>query len=99
VPEANFIFRKKWQIALDLLDQMPEEVAYEALAMDAGYGEIREFLGELDKRHVTFVAQVPESHCFWPADIAVARAQKPLGRPREFETIADSQAQPLSAKQ
>jgi SRSO17 transposase len=99
VPEANFIFRKKWQIALDLLDQMPEEVVYEAVAMDAGYGEIREFLGELDKRQVRFVAQVPESHGFWPADIAVTTVQKPMGRPRKFETIADSKAQPLSAKQ
>jgi SRSO17 transposase len=99
VPEANFIFRKKWQIALDLLDQMPEEVAYEAVVMDAGYGEIREFLGELDKRQVTFVAQAPESHGFWPADIAVTTAQKPIGRPRKFETVADPKAQPLSAKQ
>jgi SRSO17 transposase len=92
-------FRKKWQIALDLLDQLPEEVAYEAVAMDAGYGESREFLGELDKRKTTFVAQVPESHCFWPADIAVETAHKPMGRPRQFETIADAKAQPPSAKQ
>jgi SRSO17 transposase len=99
VPQEQQGFRKKWEIALDLLDQMPEEVAYEAIAMDAGYGEIREFLGELDKRKTTFVAQVPESHGFWPADIAVETAHKSMGRPRQFETIADAKAQPLSAKQ
>lgn len=99
VPEAQQIFRKKWQIALDLLDQLPKEVHYEAVVCDAGYGEIRDFLGELDERQITFVAQVPESHGFWPADIAVDKVQKARGRPRQFETVADAKAQPLSAKQ
>jgi len=99
VPEDNQGFRKKWQIALELLDKMNEEVAYDAVVCDAGYGEIRPFLHELDHRKITFVAQVPESHCFWPADIEVDKVQKPMGRPRRFETVADKQMQPLSAKQ
>lgn len=99
VPEQKQTFRKKWQIALHLLDQMAEEIDYEAVVMDAGYGEIRPFLRELDHRKITFVAQVPESHCFWPADIEVDKAQKLMGRPRRFETVADRQAQPLSARQ
>ena len=57
------------------------------------------FFGELDHRKITFVAQVPESHCFWPADIEVDYVQKPMGRPRSLETVADRQAQPLSARQ
>jgi SRSO17 transposase len=99
VPGDKQAFRKKWQIALQLLDKMPEEVDHEAVVMDAGYGEIRPFLHELDHRKVTFVAQVPESHCFWPAAIEVDKAQKPMGRPRKFEAVADAKAQPLSAKQ
>jgi SRSO17 transposase len=99
VPQDQQTFLKKWQIALELLDAMPEEVAYEAVVADAGYGEIREFLGELDKRQVIFMVQVPESHGFWPADIQTDDVQKALGRPRKFETIADPKAQPLSAKQ
>lgn len=99
VPEDKQFFRKKWQIALELLDEMNEEVAYEAVVCDAGYGEIRPFLHELDHRKIRFVAQVPESHCFWPADIEVDKVQKPIGRPRKFETVADKQMQPLSAKQ
>lgn len=99
VPEDQQAFRKKWQIALDLLDGMPKEVVYEAVAMDAGYGEIREFLRGLDKRQVTFVAQVPESHGFWPADIEIDKVQKRRGRPRQFEAVADPRAQPLAAKQ
>src|SRR5207253_8426464 len=97
VPQDQQSFLKKWQIALELLDAMPEEVAYEAVVADAGYGEIREFLGELDKRQVIFMVQVPESHGFWPGDIQVNDVQKALGRPRKFGTIADPKAQPLSA--
>ncbi|KIC73953.1 hypothetical protein DB42_BN00160 [Neochlamydia sp. EPS4] len=33
-----------------------------------GYGEIRELLRELDKRHLIYVAQIPENHSFWPID-------------------------------
>lgn len=99
VPEEKRAFRKKWQIALQLLEEMADEVDYEAVVMDAGYGEIRPFLHELDRRKITFVAQVPESHCFWPADIEVDKVQKPMGRPRRFEAVADKQAQPLSARQ
>lgn len=99
VPEDKQAFRKKWQIALRQLDELHEEVTYEAVVMDAGYGEIRPFLHELDRRKITFVAQVPESHCFWPAAIEVDKDQKPMGRPRRFETVADAKAQPLSAKQ
>jgi hypothetical protein len=53
----------------------------------------------LDKRQVTFVAQVPESQGFWPADIEIDKVQKPMGRPRKFESVADPKAQPQSAKQ
>ena len=99
VPQDQQAFCKKWRIALDLLDRLPEEVAYEAVTMDAGDGKIREFLGELDKRKITFVAQVPESHGFWPADIEIDKVQKLMGRPRQFETVVAPQAQPQSAKQ
>ena len=59
---------------------MADEVDYEAVVMDAGYGELRPFLHELDRRKITFVAQVPESHCFWPADIEVDKVQKAYGQ-------------------
>ena len=66
--------------------------------MDAGYGEIRPFLHALDHRQQLFVAQIPESHCFWPATVALEKRGKPGGRPRRFPMIADPHAQPLSAK-
>jgi SRSO17 transposase len=66
---------------------------------DAGYGEVKEFLHELDRRGQIFVAQIPEHHSFWPSDVAVTTAVSRMGRPRKFPEVADPQAQPLRAKQ
>lgn len=99
IPEECQPFREKWKIALELLDELAPEVEPEAVVCDAGYGEIREFLGELDARGHLFVAQVPEHHSFWPADIAVIEEANRMGRPRRFPRVADPQAQPLRAKQ
>jgi SRSO17 transposase len=98
VPDDKRGFREKWKLALELLDRVSAEFPYEALVMDAGYGELRPFLHALDQRQQCFVAQIPESHCFWPATIALEERSKPGGRPRRFPMIADAQAQPLSAK-
>jgi len=98
VPEDKREFREKWKLALELLDRVPEGLAYEVIVMDAGYGEIRAFLQALDQREQWFVAQIPESQCFWPATSALEERQKPGGRPRRFPIIADPQAQPLSPK-
>jgi len=98
VPSTKWEFQEKWKLALELLDQFRAEVSYEAIVMDAGYGEIRPFLHALDEREQLFVAQIPESHCFWPATIALETRAKPGGRSRRFPMIADPCAQPLSAK-
>jgi SRSO17 transposase len=97
VPKAKREFREKWKLALELLDRVSAGLCYEAIVMDAGYGEIRAFLHALDQRDQCFVAQIPESHCFWPATIALEERSKPGGRPRRFPMIADAQAQLLSA--
>lgn len=99
VPDECQSFREKWKIALELLDKLAPEVEPEAVVCDAGYGEIREFLGELDARGHVFVAQVPEHHSFWPADVAVIEGSNRMGRPRQFPRVADPQAQPLRAQQ
>ena len=98
VPSTKWQFQEKWKLALELLDQLRPELQYEAIVTDAGYGEIRPFLHALDNRRQLFVAQIPESHCFWPAMVALEEQEKPGGRPRRFPMIADPHAQPLSAK-
>lgn len=97
VPPTKWQFQEKWKLALELLDQFRTELQYEVIVTDAGYGEIRPFLHALDDRQQLFVAQIPESHCFWPATVALEEQGKPGGRPRRFPMIADPHAQPLSA--
>jgi SRSO17 transposase len=99
VPTGQQLFEEKWKIALKLLDELAPEVGAEAIVCDACYGEVKEFVRELDGRGHLFIAQIPEPHSFWPADVAVTTAAHPMGRPRRFPQVADPQAQPLWARQ
>ena len=96
VPQRRHKFQKKWQLALELLKTISkEEFPYEAIAFDAGYGEVREFLGELDKQRLTFVAQIPENHSFWPLDVKTKFTQAKKGRPRLYPTVKDKKLKPI----
>jgi SRSO17 transposase len=99
VPAEKRIFKKKWEIALELLNKLKtEKINYEAIAFDAGYGEIKEFLSTLDKRGEIFIGQVPESHHFWPANVAIKTIKASTGRPRRYPELADRSKKALSAK-
>jgi len=99
IPMVKRRFRKKWELALDLLDEMPERVKYEALAFDAGYGEIRPFLRKLDERKEIFVAQVPESHSYWSLDVPLTYQQPKVGPRRKYPAVRDQRLKPKSAKE
>lgn len=62
VPAECQVFREKWKMALELLDELASEVEAEAVICDAGYGEVKEFLRELDRQGQVFVAQICVSH-------------------------------------
>lgn len=96
VPAEHRAFKEKWRIALDLLARLKGKVPFEACVFDAGYGEIKEFLRELDCQGMPFVAQIPGSQSFWPQDVAIKGAQH-MGRPRLGPIVADPDAKPLSA--
>jgi SRSO17 transposase len=100
VPKERYQFKRKWQLALELLDKIDDHklLSYEAMIFDAGYGEIKEFLRVLDNRQKTFLAQIPESHCFWPRDVKLITEQPIKGRPRQYPAVQDKSAKPLSAK-
>ena len=100
VPKDKQAFQQKWKIALSLLDEYASNFpSYEAVVCDAGYGEIRPFLSQLDKREVTFVAQIPQSHAFWPVSIGLKRTSSATGRPRKYPEVANKKHRPLSAYQ
>jgi len=97
VPKTNGKFKKKWEIALDLLKEIPNEVKYEAIAFDAGYGEIRAFLRKLDEEGKIFIAQIPESHSFWPLDVPLTYEQPKVGNRRKYPAVNDKTLKPKSA--
>lgn len=99
VPERYRQFREKWRIALELIDETQAPFSTECVVFDAGYGEIRPFLTELDKRELTFVGQIPEHHSYWPIDVELNNKQQPTGRPRRFPAIANKNSKARSAKE
>lgn len=99
VPVERLGFLEKWKIALALLDGIRQKTPHEVLVFDAGYGEIRPFLAELDKRKELFIGQIPESHSFWPLDVALKEGSAGMGRPRIYPEVADRKSKPLTAKQ
>lgn len=98
VPKQRYQFREKWKIALDLIDEAKSPFATECVVFDAGYGEIRSFLGELDKRELTFVGQIPETHSYWPINVEQNKLQQPMGRPRRFPEVANKNKKASTAK-
>lgn len=99
VPPERMKFVEKWKLALVLLDAIRGKMGHEVLVFDAGYGEIRPFLAELDNRKEPFIGQIPESHSFWPENIGVVTSSLDMGRPRIYPKVADKNAKPLTAKQ
>ena len=98
VPDENQSFEEKWRIALQLLQKYTTPFKPECLLFDAGYGEIRPFLAELDRLNVPFVGQVPLSHSFWPVQSQLDKTTKATGRPRKFPAIANKKNKALTAE-
>jgi SRSO17 transposase len=97
VPEERFQFKRKWEIALSLLAKITRDVPHDVTLFDAGYGEIRPFLGALDQIGENFIGQIPESHSFWPLDIELKKPSR-HGRPKTYNQIADHSNKSITAK-
>jgi SRSO17 transposase len=67
VPE-NVTFRKKWEIALEMLERAKREgVAMRWLTADEFYGRVSEFLAGVEALGMLYVVEVPVSTCGWTA--------------------------------
>lgn len=79
-------FKTKWQIALDLIDQvLGFGISQRPVLADAGYGEITEFRDGLSQRGLIYVVGVPNNHLIWPPGAnprPPARRPGTRGRPR-----------------
>jgi SRSO17 transposase len=79
------VFRKKWEIALDLLDEaLRWKVRRHVVLADAGYGDIPEFRARLVEREMLYVVGVQGSHCVWPPGTRIRAPENAgkRGRPR-----------------
>jgi SRSO17 transposase len=62
----DVVYRPKWKIALELYDRARgNDVVFEWLTCDEGYGGKPEFLRELEARRQVFVAEVPTTFTGW----------------------------------
>jgi SRSO17 transposase len=83
---------------LELLDTLREDVPAAGVLCDAGYGQIKPFLHALDERNIPFVAQIPGSISFWPADVPTEVSSPRRGRPARSGVVRDASVKPFQAQ-
>lgn len=63
---GNYLYRPKWQIALEHYDQATKNgIVFEWITFDEGYGGKPEFLRQLEARNQMFIGEVSCSFCSW----------------------------------
>jgi SRSO17 transposase len=68
---ADVGHRPKWQLALDLLDELAGwDLAPPVVLADAAYGEVNEFRLGLEQRELAYVVQVPGTISAYPPEVA-----------------------------
>jgi SRSO17 transposase len=67
VPES-VVFRKKWEIALDLLARtLAEDVRPRWITSDENYGRVTEFIQAIERRALLYVVEIPVVTWGWTA--------------------------------
>ncbi len=84
------LYRPKWRIALDLLDQAQSNgVNFAWLTCDEGYGGKPEFLREVRRRRQRYVAEVPSNFMGWLKPPRLVWRPRSLGVGRAASSVAD----------
>src|ERR1700689_49875 len=77
-------FRKKWELALEMIDQVRSswELAPRIVVADAGYGDVTAFREGLENRRLSYAVGVQSNTGVWPESPRVRKLKpKPTGRP------------------
>jgi len=95
-------FRKKWEIALEGIDELlAEDLPRAPVVADAGYGVATEFREQLTARQLLYAVGVSEDVTVWPEGAEPLRPPAPsvhrVGRPRKLLQRDDTH-KPLSVK-
>jgi SRSO17 transposase len=82
--------RPKWQLALDMLDELAGwDLVPPVILADGAYGEVGEFRLGLEQRELAYVVQVPGTISAYPEDVApelaayAGRGRPPMPRYRQ----------------
>jgi len=94
--------RKKWEIALEAIDEMvADDLPRAPVVADAGYGIATEFREQLTARQLLYAVGVSEDVTVWPEGAEPLRPPAPaaphVGRPRKL-LRRDATHQPVSVK-
>ena len=97
VPDA-IEFRRKWQIALDLLDQALEwGLKPKTVLADSAYGEGSEFRDGLLERELEYIVGINSTHLVWPPGAQPAAPVRTHRSGRPATRWQDGAHQPLQA--
>ena len=96
---ASVIFRTKWQLALDLIDEaqawgLPDRV----VLADAGYGDVTEFRKGLEERGLPYVVGVPSHLGVWTKPPRLHKL-KARGRGRPPRAYHYGEQRPLAVRE
>jgi len=95
VPET-IEFKRKWEIAIDLLDRALGVGVQQRLALaDAGYGDAVAFRDALRERGLQYIVGVTSTHSVWPPG-ANPRKPKPGANGRPPTRFVDPKHEPIS---
>lgn len=101
VPEAERVFKTKWQIALDLLDTVRAEgLPHAVLAADGGYGVVGEFRAGLEARGEPYIVGISGEEAVFaePPHWVPAVPKRPHGRPPTRAYLAADAPRPIAVK-
>lgn len=88
----DVVYRPKWEIALEQVDRATRNgVVFEYLTFDEGYGDIPEFLRQLDTRNQMFIGEVRNKFYGWtklPRSVPTSEKQgRKRSAKRKWKTI------------
>ena len=98
----EIVYRPKWQIALELYDRAREnDMTFDWLSFDEGYGSKPLYLQGLDDREQLFVGEVPTTFSCWieaPAVTDRPYRRGGRGRPRKTPRLRSDAPRPSGVK-
>ena len=97
----DVVYRPKWRIALDIYDRAyKNDMRFDWMTFDEGYGGKPVFLRELDQRNQLFVAEVPTTFIGWTREPTVTNRpfRRGRGRGRKVPRLVAGSPSAISVK-